>query len=208
LFGMFIIYMGNALLLSLPKLIAADWPTFLNSVDYYMSHNSRNIFMSILSNFSHPVMSIGVAHESVFSSNESIRFFSDFVYAIFSLVPSFLLNIQTPETIAYLNTYNHLGVYESIIPPGLVAFGLYSFGPPGIVIYGLFLGASSATLNRFFGGILSHSKNASVFVYVFSYSFGLFVFNSEPRVMLQSIFTYILVLLLFIPFFKIVRVKI
>ncbi|PMH33112.1 hypothetical protein BCU72_15025 [Vibrio cyclitrophicus] len=188
------IFIGNPILLSIPALIESGWSAFLDSVDYYLGFMSSSVFEEVLSNFSHPVMSIGVAHESIYSGEMTLRLFSDYLWGALSIIPNFILTLDIPDTIAFYNTYNHLGEFESVIPPGMIAFGIYSLGLPGVFIYAFVIGFISKKVNYFMRDHLNSSLNSAVFIYLFSYYSGLLVFNSEPRVMIQSMFSSIIVL--------------
>ncbi|NJL11335.1 MAG: hypothetical protein HC908_17505 [Calothrix sp. SM1_7_51] len=85
-----------------------------------------------VSNFSYPFYSLGTA----LNAEYPLRLFIDWIIAIITFLPERLLNIQgLPESITPLNTGYILRVDEVTfgIPPGLLAFAVYSLSWTGLV---------------------------------------------------------------------------
>ena len=68
----------------------------------------------------------------------NFQYFSD--YYIWMLTPFKLIGINLGDSISYYNTYIIMGWWESIIPPGPVAFGYMSLGVLGVFIHGTIVG--------------------------------------------------------------------
>lgn len=100
-----------------------------------------------LQNFEHHYASIGVADAYV-SGSQGMRYFVDVINAPLSVLPSRLIGMDKPQPISVFNTYMITGVYDSRIPPGLIAFGIYSLGYLGVPILMAVYGYLLALLDR------------------------------------------------------------
>jgi hypothetical protein len=67
------------------------------------------------------------------------------------VIPSRITGITAPDSISYINTFLQTGFWDSMIPPGMVAYGFYSLGIAGVIItsfaFGLFPGIFDKTLS-------------------------------------------------------------
>lgn len=100
-----------------------------------------------LQGFEHHYASIGAADAYV-SGSQGMRYFVDIINAPLSVLPSRLIGLEKPQPISVFNTYMITGVYDSRIPPGLIAFGVYSLGYLGVPILMAVYGYMLALLDR------------------------------------------------------------
>ncbi|WP_426702078.1 hypothetical protein ACPPVV_03430 [Rhodanobacter sp. Col0626] len=108
--------------------------------------NDDNQF-KILQNFEHHYASIGVADAYVYGP-KGMRYFVDVINAPLSILPTRLVGMEKPVPISVFNTYMITGVYDSRIPPGLIAFGVYSLGYLGVPVLMIVYGYLLALLDR------------------------------------------------------------
>ena len=130
LFTVFYIVFGKTLIFALYD-ENFDISDFFNNRFYYMILDSFNIIMV---EFAHQYMSI----VNFISVDGTFNYFSD--YYIWILTPFKLIGINFGDSISYYNTYIIMGRWESIIPPGPVAFGYMSLGVLGVFIHGIIVG--------------------------------------------------------------------
>lgn len=88
--------------------------------------------VKLIGNFGHPVVSMLVVEDTI--NLIGIRYFYDYVQgALFFLKP---FGLDFGNSITYYNTYSVMGVEESIIPPGYLAFGFVQLGLVGVFVAG------------------------------------------------------------------------
>lgn len=171
----FIILYGKTFFSSLKSLASGE---AIQTISY---DRSEPIY-DILRNFEHRVVSTDVAVQSF--GQQDMTLFYDLFMSPFFLIPSRLFGIEKPDSIAYLNTYNIMGLYESTIPPGLVGYGLYSLSFIGVVIVAF----SYGMLGSFADSVRSQTSGfQSKVIYVGLTFLLLFqAFTGEPRVFILS----------------------
>lgn len=106
-------------------------------VDFFENHfllMLQDSYNLIMMEFSHQYMSLVNFHKN----GEDYRWFGDYFYWLF--IPFKLMGLQFEDSISYYNTYIIMGKWESIIPPGPVAFGYISLGVIGVSIHGFLMG--------------------------------------------------------------------
>ena len=147
-----------------------------------ISYERSEPIYDILRNVEHRVVSTDVAVQLF--GQQNMTYFYDFIMSPFFLIPSRLFGIEKPDSIAYLNTYNIMGIYESTIPPGLVGYGLYSLSFIGVVIVAL----SYGMLGSFADSVRGQTAGFQSKVIYVGLSFLLFfqAFTGEPRVFVLS----------------------
>ena len=94
-------------------------------------------FKAFTDYYEHRITSIDSA---LSASEQSYTYFYDFISIPLFVLPHKLTGIVEPESISYLNTYLQTGVWDSMVPPGIAAYGIYSFGIFGVVIAGVVFG--------------------------------------------------------------------
>ena len=166
------------------------WDSFQGKVD------ERNLdpFVLIVREFQYPFVSLQHTAAVEFSTGLEYRWFLDWIYGFFSLIPEKLIPVSVPDTVAYVNTEGLTGIYDSEIPPGLIALGMYSMGIVGVIatcaVFGALGGAADA--------ILLPRKKQKHYVALMLYSLGgvLWGFRTiqgEPRVFFQANFVFLTV---------------
>lgn len=140
-------------------------------------------YFRLINEFTHPFESLIVAlREDQFA----LRGISDIILGIASLLPEKLLGITLPDTISSYNTLFLLGKFESVIPPGLIAYLFYAFSILGILVGGFIFGATLSLIENWFWR-LEHLHNAFTYQYVaIGLSFAYYVMLGDPRVYLQA----------------------
>ncbi|MCL1467423.1 O-antigen polymerase [Argonema galeatum] len=132
---LFILY-GKVLFFSLtaiPRGLDAVIDTFTQAIQNDTS--SGGGLYSFMSNFVYPVHSLDSAFKEVYEP----RFFVDWIYGLLSLIPSRVLNgvlgIDLPPSAADWNSEFVLGVRTTTVPPGVLAFGIYSMSWLGLILF-------------------------------------------------------------------------
>ena len=173
----------------------------------YAEHNIGNfveIEFSIVPRFffefAFPSISFLVALDTVELSDWSLRLGSDFFIGLIFYLK--LFGIDTPDSITYYNTLYLVGEYKSSVPPGIMAFSVYSFGTWGWVLIGPLLAAGVYALQ-----VLSERLGREGFI-IFMPIFILlsinFIMNADPRVIYLR---FIPILLAWLVFYLNVRKK-
>ena len=139
--------------------------------------------------FMHPYISLEAAIAT--AGEFTPRFFLDWIYALLCLVPERLIPFQPPETIAYLNTELVIGVRESVVPPGLLAFLWYSALLPGVIFGGVVFGAIGRWLDTVLGKNRRDPLGIGLYILA-AFMWGSFmVMYSEPRVFFLAKLTWL-----------------
>lgn len=140
---------------------------------------SSGIAESLIVETSHFYVSLQAA---ILAANEpeSFRLYHDIPVAVVDLIPQALLPCGLPEKVAYLNTYRVLGIRESIVPPGLVAYSLMNMGVLGLFITPVLLGRFTGRMES---SLLRHretSPTVAAAYAVFLLLFGYDILQGEP----------------------------
>lgn len=130
---------------------------------------------------------IASAIASMSMKNISYTYFYDSLIAPAYLVPSRLFDFEKPESVMYFNTYMVIGVWESVVPPGLIAYGNYALGPVGIVI--------SAAIYGFVLGLFDKSNRVSMqnkfvntlIITPFVFYWGVYYFQGDPKTLIGTL---------------------
>lgn len=149
------------------------------------SDEDKGWLAEIFKNFYFAYISLEVAFQVALTQQHHLRFFMDVIYGFFSLLPEIFLGIHVPDTIAYFNTEYITGVYESLIPPGIFAFGIYSMWWPGLFIVSFILGYLVRLLQEFSFNNLHLSFWGPLIFVLFLFLAGKLI-AGEPRVFFQS----------------------
>lgn len=130
---------------------------------------------------------IASAIVSISMKNISYTYFYDSLIAPAYLVPSRLFDFSKPESVVYFNTYMVIGVWESVVPPGLIAYGNYALGGIGIVI--------SASIYGFVLGLLDKANFVpaartyinTLIVTPFVLYWGIYYFQGDPKTLIGTL---------------------
>lgn len=111
------------------------------------SDQTRSFFESLVGYFSHRVYSVEASLN--FASNHGdLVFFRDSFYLPLYFIPERLTGISKPDSISFLNTQMLTGIYDSMAPPGILAYGLYSLWIPGMFLIAFLYGAGFGYIDR------------------------------------------------------------
>jgi MFS family permease len=127
----FILY-GKAFFFSLgalPDGFDAFVDAFVTSLQTKSSDNEFN-FYSFITGFVYPVHSLDAA----FNNEYDMRLFIDFILGFVDLIPKQLFGIESPKTIVDYNSY-FIANNETSIPPGFLAFAIYSMSWTGLITF-------------------------------------------------------------------------
>ncbi len=128
---LFLLY-GKAFFFSLtaiPDGFVAVVETFVNAIESQPDSEGFSLY-KLMGNFSYPVNSLDVAFEKIYQE----RFFLDWIYGFVSFIPQRLINLNLPPRSAAVNTEYLVGPVTYSIPPGFLAFSIYSMSWPGLII--------------------------------------------------------------------------
>ncbi|AOY81705.1 hypothetical protein BJP36_19115 [Moorena producens JHB] len=144
---------------ALPDGYVAVVERFRQSLD--SGSNESFSIIELVENFVFPVHSLDAA----FNNHYPMRLFLDIYYGVLSLIPERLTNMEFPETLSFENTANIIGSNEFAIPPGILAFGIYSMSWIGLIIISLSFGWIGRYLQTIFNNQL-HTIYWMPFVYI------------------------------------------
>lgn len=156
----------------------------------------NSMLNSFFAEFSHPYMSAVV---TVFTESDGVRVFGDFFYWI--LKPLKLFFSGVPDSASYFNTFMITGKWDSMIPPGGVAFSIQQGGYLFVPLVGFFFGC----FYSFVDGVVLKSLQVKspilvAFFSVFTfYSSGLLV-GSDIALIVQAFFVFIVLFVIFVIF--------
>lgn len=137
-------------------------------------------FYEFTSYYSHRV-------ESIITAVDDTKFFPTYFYDAFAIplfvIPSRLTGIAAPDSISYINTFLQTGLWDSMTPPGLVAYGYYSMGVFGVVISSVVLGFVVAFVDKK-NWVEGLRGNPAVFYRIpFLVIFCVYYIQGDPRVL-------------------------
>ena len=87
-------------------------------------------FYDFINNFSYPIHSLDAA----LNKEYEWRLFIDWWYGLISLLPEKVFHIQKPVQVNENNTFYILGTANFDIPPGLLAYSIYTMSWTGLII--------------------------------------------------------------------------
>lgn len=171
----------------------AFWNGFMGRMELFEQEEK-----SIISNFTHPIVSLdaSLARSGV---DVELRYFIDIFYAFFALLPNELLGIKDPQKLMELNTLILNGRETEQILPGVLGFFSYSLNIVGVFIGSFIYGLFGGYLYRLFITFYSECKTSIIYIYFISLTFGYFVFRGAPSVTVVE--KFILMLVIFTIFF-------
>ncbi len=176
----------------------AFWNGFIGRIELLEQDKT-----SIISNFTHPIVSLeaSLARSGV---DIEFRYFVDIFYAFFALLPNELLGIKDPENLMEVNTQVLLGMKAEQILPGILGFFSYSLNVIGVFIGSFFYGLFGGYLYKIFISFYQESKTALIYIYFISLTFGYFVFRGAPTATVIEKFILMLTLVTIIFYSKII----
>lgn len=114
------------------------------------TENNNSFFDSLFGYFSHRVYSVEAALNNLSYNNGTLVFFRDSFFIPLYFIPERLTGISKPDSISFHNTELLTGIYDSMAPPGVLAYGIYSLWIPGIFIIAFFYGAGFGLIDKIF----------------------------------------------------------
>ncbi|WP_317105209.1 hypothetical protein [Chroococcidiopsis sp. SAG 2025] len=178
-------------LTGLPDGYEAVVQKFTDSLEYSDSvdeSSSQFNLYTLMGNFAAPVLSLDISFEKLYD----LRLFSDWIYGFISFIPEKLIPFEKPETVSDYNTRYIVGSNEFEIPPGFLAFGIYSLSWFGLVIVAFTYG----WISRYLQNVLDRHYDKIYwmpFLYVLTAQALMdFQMYGDPRVFLKGYFWYLL----------------
>lgn len=166
-------------------LLNGAWP---NLSDIYLISDST--LKSYIDNFGHPAISI-INTEKLIQETE-YRYFYDYLHGFLFYLRAF--GIQAGDSLAYYNTHALIGVRESIIPPGYIAFGFIQLHFLGVIVSGLTWAAIGKLCNSVRARLFPSSKIATFY---FSFVAANTFYHGEIRIIAMTTILPIILMLLF-----------
>lgn len=120
------------------------------------------------------------------------RFYID--YFIWLLKPLKFLGVPVLDSISYFNTYQATGVWDSEIPPGVIAFNYYQGGFFGVALAGFIVGALVKWIDGLIANTVKYNSTISSYVVcaiLFIYMPFAFL-NADPALFIQWVLVYII----------------
>jgi len=196
--GAMVIIFGDTLFASASQL-GSDGPSVVETF------NERRVAKGIddtltvyMREFSFYVASLAGANRWLNDPESSLRWFVDVPLGLMSYLPERLLGFQVPPTIAFYNTDQLIGVFESLIPPGFIALGVYSLGWGGCLVVGWLFGWCGRFLETFFGHGARRDPRAATMFVAWGVAWGYGWLPGEPRVFFQGFFALIVLTVVWI----------
>jgi hypothetical protein len=166
----------------------------------------ENHLDAIMQEFAHPFFNINIILSRGLLGD---RFFGDIFYWI--LKPLKLLHITVPDSISYYITFLATGIWDSNIPPGLVAFSISEGGIYGIPIFSFLSGFFLKKLITFFENSVKMTRRncfvTVLLVYISLSTLTIFA-ATDPALYIQAEIPIFLLLFFLLSFKKIIVLKI
>ena len=149
---------------------------------------------SIVSNFTHPIVSLeaSLVHSGY---DIELRYFRDILNAFLLILPNELLGIKEPEMlIMEQNTILLQGRAYGIALPALLGLFSYAGNVLGVFIGSYLYGLLGVLLMKLFINLDRALPASLVFTYLFTFAYGYFVFRGVPAQVLNDNFVYFVVI--------------
>ena len=172
--------------------------SFIEAFSSIESREIDYIYGRLISEFAHPIKSLGVVMESDVDYNLMKHFW----VAPLHLIPTRLICFtgDKPYRITEVNTELLTGSQDGGIPPGLVGSFWYGGGVFGVIVGCIFFGGSIGWMQRQCYGIVRAYPSAIPIVLYIFYKIPWFLSNGDLSVFLKHqfhLFIYLLILLIF-----------
>lgn len=136
-----------------------------------------------------------------FRDTNYLYWFKDNFMSIFYLIPERLTGVVKPDSISPYNTEVLTGVYEGTIPPGILAYGVYSLWIPGLFVMAILYSSIFGIVDSYFRKNFSE-KYLLIIILPIIVVWGLYGTTGDFKIIVNS-FSYILVFILLIVILKI-----
>lgn len=147
-------------------------------------------FEKILQEYSHQYYSLVVAIKQDLGG---VRYFEDLY--VWLLKPLKLFGVDVPDSISYYNTYKITGVWDSEVPPGVLAFSYYQGGVFFVAVAGVFFGFLIKNFNSIAVNTIKSECDTDLtypMLAIISIYLPFAFLNSDPALFIQWIFAYLL----------------
>lgn len=185
--GLAFFFFGNYLFVAAPVLLEHGFGAFVDAFDEKAQSAMNRVGASLVQGFVHPIASLEVALQRIVDPRH-FRYFMDIPLGALHLIPQRLLGVSLPDTVSYLNTMMHQGIWKSVIPPGVLALGVYSLGAAGVPLIMFLYGALCGAFDRAGATVLSQVPGAVALYVLFAFEIGSFAVNGDPRRFFYSSF--------------------
>lgn len=189
IFSIIFILYGKAFFFSLTALpdgLNAVVDAFIVSIQTKSSDDEFN-FYTFVAGFAYPVHSLDAA----FDNQYDMRLFIDLLLGFVDLIPKRLFGIESPKTVVDYNTYFITKTNDYLIPPGFIAFAVYSMSWAGIIIFCLLFG----WLGRYLQTVLERHLKATYwmpFFYALTARFWTdYCGSGDPQYFIKGYFWYL-----------------
>jgi hypothetical protein len=159
----------------------------------YESDKNETFLGSILGYFSHRTYAVEAALKN-FNETHSLYWFKDNFLSIFYLIPERLTGIVKPDSISPYNTEVLTGIYEATIPPGILAYGIYSLWIPGLIIVAIMYSSIFGLVDSYFQKYLSE-KHLLIILLPIIVVWGLYGSTGDFKIIINS-FSYIMLFMM------------
>lgn len=129
--------------------------------------------------------------ESIAYAINDTRFSPTFFYDSFAIlsfvIPTRITGLVAPDSISYINTFLQTGLWDSMIPPGLVAYGYYSLGVAGVLLSSAVYGLVPGLIDRRnkVEGVVGNTR--IYYRYPFLLIWLVYFLQGDPRVMIVNL---------------------
>lgn len=154
--SVFFIQFGKQLFLSFSNILEGE------KISSVVAVNQKSFIDAFLGYFAHRTYSIETALIYIRDTN-NLYWFKDNFNSLFFLIPERLTGISKPDSISFLNTQLIMGEYDSTVPPGILAYGVYSMWIPGMFMVAMFYGMVFAYLDKIY---LRNKQNTLILIVV------------------------------------------
>jgi hypothetical protein len=163
----------------------------LKSIIYVLSTGNGDLNISnfdfdldfdvYLNNFAHPLMSL-INIEPLYEKL-GYRYFYDYVHGFLFYFK--IIGLDFGASLTYYNTDNLIGIFESVMPPGYLAFGYMQLGYIGVFVSGLFYKQIGIMANKI---LLMYAPKSEAGVFLLSFMAANSFYHGEVRIMVMTLF--------------------
>ncbi len=202
-----VIKYGKAFFNAIQFLFTDGFDAFINAFTDRLDINSQQ-GNSIISYFTHPIISLEASLIRT-GTDIDLRYFRDIKNAFLMILPNELLGIKEPKMpIMVQNTLILLGQPVHIVLPGILGYFSYAGHAIGVLLGSYLYGLIGVILMRLSINMYRSSPASIVYIFVFSLSYGHFVFRGVPAQVLSDAFMYIVILVFLLFAFRLKITKV
>jgi hypothetical protein len=169
----------------------------------FLKDSSENFYLKSVLYFTYIQMSLQFSIDNSYP----LLFFSDVFTGFSKLLPS-RFNIQLGLGVQELNTAIFYNFYPSLpnvhygVPPGIIAYGMYSLSLPGVLILAFLLGYIFRGIDILFKSILEIDRRFSSFYAYIIVILGIYPINGDPKEVIYNLAFLVFLVTFFTLSFK------